>query len=280
MAACPRMVVSGVRSSWLASATKRRSRASESARAANACSIWASMLLSAAESRPTSVPASAGRHAAGQVSCRDVLGGVLDLAQGPQSDRHDEPRADGDQDEGRDAGDGSDVSHPDQGGLCVGERHRHHDVSVTTVQRCDMNPPFGAEAVGRSNRHASPGVRRDGRAGDSGQVGARDVRLGCGADAREGAVSSHEGEHEVGGKRRARCRLIGAQQRSVDAAERPTRRDPTRLLPGPVVEIDAKQDHTGHAGDDETERSQQQQTGDEAQAQGHRYGFVLGTRRV
>src|SRR6266511_1394455 len=56
------MVVSGVRSSWLASATKRRIRssdrlavASEAARARNAASIWASVLLNARPSRPTSV---------------------------------------------------------------------------------------------------------------------------------------------------------------------------------------------------------------------------------
>ncbi len=58
----PRMVVSGVRSSWLASATKRRMRASDSRAAdseasvaAKACWIWVSMLLSERESRSTSV---------------------------------------------------------------------------------------------------------------------------------------------------------------------------------------------------------------------------------
>ncbi len=56
------MVVSGVRSSWLASATKRRTRssepraaASEAALAPKAASIWASMPLSAVPSRPISV---------------------------------------------------------------------------------------------------------------------------------------------------------------------------------------------------------------------------------
>ena len=51
----PRMPTSGVRSSWLASATKRRIRASDSARAAKADSIRASMTLSAVDSRPASV---------------------------------------------------------------------------------------------------------------------------------------------------------------------------------------------------------------------------------
>ena len=65
----PLMVVRGVRSSWLASATKRRIRsserlaassdrralASEAALAPKAASIWASMVLRARPSRPTSV---------------------------------------------------------------------------------------------------------------------------------------------------------------------------------------------------------------------------------
>ena len=65
----PLMVVRGVRSSWLASATKRRIRsserlaassdrralASEAALAPKADSIWASMVLRARPSRPTSV---------------------------------------------------------------------------------------------------------------------------------------------------------------------------------------------------------------------------------
>lgn len=52
----PRIPASGVRSSCEASATNRRIRASDSARAAKAASIWVSMPLSAMESRPTSVP--------------------------------------------------------------------------------------------------------------------------------------------------------------------------------------------------------------------------------
>jgi len=58
----PRMVVSGVRSSWLASVMKRRMRSSEITACcaeysdeATACWIWASIPLSAAASRPTSV---------------------------------------------------------------------------------------------------------------------------------------------------------------------------------------------------------------------------------
>src|SRR5260370_447796 len=56
------MAVSGVRSSWLASATNCRIRSSDlraassdAARASKAVSIWASMLLSDRPSRPTSV---------------------------------------------------------------------------------------------------------------------------------------------------------------------------------------------------------------------------------
>ena len=49
------MVTSGVRSSCEASATKRRIRRSEAVRAANAASMCASMALSEADSRPTSV---------------------------------------------------------------------------------------------------------------------------------------------------------------------------------------------------------------------------------
>ncbi len=58
----PRIVVSGVRSSWLASATKRRILASDSRAAASEASvaakadwIWASIPFSERESRSTSV---------------------------------------------------------------------------------------------------------------------------------------------------------------------------------------------------------------------------------
>ncbi len=58
----PRIEVSGVRSSWLASVTNRRIRSSdafaacaEASRSPNADSIWLSMPFSATESRPTSV---------------------------------------------------------------------------------------------------------------------------------------------------------------------------------------------------------------------------------
>ncbi len=54
------MVASGVRSSWLASATNRRIRSSDAVRAANACSIWPSMTFSAPDSRPTSVVGGSG----------------------------------------------------------------------------------------------------------------------------------------------------------------------------------------------------------------------------
>ena len=50
----------GVRSSWLASATKRRSRSSEADRSAKAVSIWLSMAFRARPSRPISVSGSAG----------------------------------------------------------------------------------------------------------------------------------------------------------------------------------------------------------------------------
>ena len=49
------MVTSGVRSSWEASAAKRRIRSSEAVRTANAVSMWASMAFSELPSRPTSV---------------------------------------------------------------------------------------------------------------------------------------------------------------------------------------------------------------------------------
>src|ERR1700716_995978 len=62
------MAVSGVRSSWLASATKRRSRSSEAVRSAKAVSIWLSMAFSARPSRPISVsgPPGEGRLAGAQ----------------------------------------------------------------------------------------------------------------------------------------------------------------------------------------------------------------------
>src|SRR5439155_301021 len=53
--AYPRMDVSGVRSSWDASARNRRSRSSDAVRSAKACSIWASIALSATPNWPTSV---------------------------------------------------------------------------------------------------------------------------------------------------------------------------------------------------------------------------------
>ena len=49
------MAASGVRSSWLASAAKRRSRASEAARRARAASTWPSIRLNAVPTWPTSV---------------------------------------------------------------------------------------------------------------------------------------------------------------------------------------------------------------------------------
>ena len=48
-----------MRSSWEASATNRRIRASDAVRASNARSIWVSIPLSATPSRPTSVPSGA-----------------------------------------------------------------------------------------------------------------------------------------------------------------------------------------------------------------------------
>ena len=51
----PRMVTSGVRSSWEASAAKRRIRSSDAIRAAKAVSMCASMALRELPSRPTSV---------------------------------------------------------------------------------------------------------------------------------------------------------------------------------------------------------------------------------
>ena len=49
------MAASGVRSSWLASAAKRRSRASLAARRASAPSTWPSIRLNASATWPTSV---------------------------------------------------------------------------------------------------------------------------------------------------------------------------------------------------------------------------------
>ena len=96
----PRIVVSGVRSSWLASATNRRIRSSDrragssdASVAANAVWICASIPLSAADSRPTSVlcvrtrgPDGADRPAAMAAAV------VLHLAQRAQAAPHDEVR--------------------------------------------------------------------------------------------------------------------------------------------------------------------------------------------
>jgi hypothetical protein len=54
-----RTAASGVRSSWEASPTNRRSLPSDASRARNADSIWASIALSASPRRPTSVRSSA-----------------------------------------------------------------------------------------------------------------------------------------------------------------------------------------------------------------------------
>jgi hypothetical protein len=53
--AYPRIEASGVRSSWLASATNWRTWVSDSCRAASDCSTWSSSRLSAVPTRPTSV---------------------------------------------------------------------------------------------------------------------------------------------------------------------------------------------------------------------------------
>jgi hypothetical protein len=58
--AYPRIDVSGVRSSCDASATKRRSRASDARRSSNAASIWASIAFNDVPSFPISVRSSAG----------------------------------------------------------------------------------------------------------------------------------------------------------------------------------------------------------------------------
>ncbi|CPU64240.1 Uncharacterised protein [Mycobacteroides abscessus] len=50
-----------MRSSWLASETKRRIRSSDASWTANASSIWVSIALSDAASEPTSVVGGAGR---------------------------------------------------------------------------------------------------------------------------------------------------------------------------------------------------------------------------
>ncbi|HEX8005806.1 MAG TPA: hypothetical protein VF482_05180 [Trebonia sp.] len=56
--AYPRIEASGVRSSWLASAANRRSRASLAARRTSARSTWPSIRLNAAPTCPVSVPGS------------------------------------------------------------------------------------------------------------------------------------------------------------------------------------------------------------------------------
>ena len=62
------MAASGVRSSWLASAAKRRSRASEAARRASAASTWPSIRLNAAPTWPTSVRGLASGTRSGSVT--------------------------------------------------------------------------------------------------------------------------------------------------------------------------------------------------------------------
>ena len=88
----PRMPASGVRSSWLASATKRRICSSDSARAANADSIWASMPLSA-ERQPAGLGARRRlRHPVRQrAPGGDLRRGRLDPAQRPQPGPYREP---------------------------------------------------------------------------------------------------------------------------------------------------------------------------------------------
>ena len=82
----PRMVVSGVRSSWLASVMNRRIRSSEpravsaeDSEEATACWIWVSIPLSANDSRPTSVRGITFWNTTIELARRDRGGGLLDL---------------------------------------------------------------------------------------------------------------------------------------------------------------------------------------------------------
>ena len=170
------MTLSGVRSSWLASATKRRIRSSDSRAVAsdsdwarNAVSIWLSMPFSALPSRPTSVPRVDVRDALGQVAGGDGLRRVLDLDQRPQAGPYDRDPEAGDQDEDDAA---HDELHADEapGGAArvaeVGGGDREPG-----ARRLDVHPP--ADVAGdRADRDRVAGVR-----GEPGGV-LRDVRVG------------------------------------------------------------------------------------------------------
>ena len=84
--------MTGVRSSWEASATNRRRRASDAVRWSKASSMRPSMPLRATPRSPASVPGAALGHALRQVAGGDGAGGRGHPLHGPDAEADDPPR--------------------------------------------------------------------------------------------------------------------------------------------------------------------------------------------
>ena len=145
------MAAIGVRSSWEASATKRRSRASDSrsrsslaTRARKADSMRLSMTLRVRASRPTSVLSFSPGHAFGEVAVGDRLGRRLHVAERAEPDAHQpEPAEQG-----------------DEHGAAGHEQLDQEEV-VEGAARC--RPGAGRRSGSRRWRGSRPGPGRSGR---------------------------------------------------------------------------------------------------------------------
>ncbi len=200
----PRMVVSGVRSSWLASVMNRRIRSSEpravsaeDSEDATACWIWVSIPLSAKESRPTSVRGSrSGTRRSNWPDC-DRRSGLLDLGQRSQAALHHGEADDSDHNQHRHA---DAELQPDQRTdrvLDIGQVDRHRGQAVRPAH--GHRPPQNVRAVDRGQRHR---IEADVVVGWQGRLGVAVV------DGREGGAVGADAPHVELRRRTARVRAL------------------------------------------------------------------------
>ena len=185
-----------MRSSWEASATKRRSRCSDAVRSSNASSIWPSIAFRAPPRRPTSVSRVVVLDALREVAARDRGGRLLDPAERPQADP-DEPEAEHeDRGEHRERDDDLDQEQLVQGVVDVVERGGDDERSgrPRVGSSCTRKrvPPLAASTVNGVTAQPQPVARATGRSGCGGGVSpGRDADRGpanCSAGGREADV--------------------------------------------------------------------------------------------
>src|ERR1035438_10180748 len=136
------MAASGVRSSWLASAANRRSRASLAARRARAASTCSSIRLNAAPTWPTSVRG----FATAQPRLGDPAGGGRHPAERAQRQPHESSADEASQQQGRGERDELGYLHLSQRRLHVGQRQAGDD-DVTVLAGGGRQPVVATDRL-------------------------------------------------------------------------------------------------------------------------------------